>query len=78
MATGPIDADSQVRFERVPTDIPGLDIVLRGGFLKAGIYIVRGGRGRARQSSETSSASTTWPLGTVQSTSPFWQKRTTA
>ncbi|MGA7868052.1 MAG: ATPase domain-containing protein [Stellaceae bacterium] len=48
MATGPIDADSQVRFERVPTDIPGLDIVLRGGFLKAGIYIVRGGTGTGK------------------------------
>jgi circadian clock protein KaiC len=35
-------------FERVPTGIPGLDTVLRGGFLKAGIYIVRGEPGAGK------------------------------
>lgn len=78
MATDPIDADGQTPFERIPTGIPGLDTVLRGGFLKAGIYIVRGDPGRARRSSETSSASIMSPPGTMQSTSPFWRKRTTA
>jgi circadian clock protein KaiC len=32
----------------VPTGIPGLDTVLRGGFLKAGIYIVRGEPGTGK------------------------------
>ena len=37
MTTNPIDAGGQTPLERVPTAIPGLDTVLRGGFLKAGI-----------------------------------------
>lgn len=48
MATNPSDADRQTPLERVPTGIPGLDIVLRGGFLKAGIYIVRGEPGTGK------------------------------
>ena len=48
MAINPTDADWQTPLERVPTGIPGLDIVLRGGFLKAGIYIVRGEPGTGK------------------------------
>ncbi len=48
MATDPIDAAGQTPLERVPTGIPGLDTVLRGGFLKAGIYIVRGEPGTGK------------------------------
>jgi circadian clock protein KaiC len=48
MATDPIDAGGQTPQERVPTGIPGLDTVLRGGFLKAGIYIVRGEPGTGK------------------------------
>jgi circadian clock protein KaiC len=48
MATNPTVADGQTPLERVPTGIPGLDIVLRGGFLKAGIYIVRGEPGTGK------------------------------
>jgi len=48
MATDSIDADGRTPLERVPTGIPGLDTVLRGGFLKAGIYIVRGEPGTGK------------------------------
>jgi circadian clock protein KaiC len=48
MATDPIDADGRTPLERLPTGIPGLDTVLRGGFLKAGIYIVRGEPGAGK------------------------------
>ena len=48
MAIHPIDSDGQTPLERVPTGIPGLDTVLRGGFLKAGIYIVRGEPGAGK------------------------------
>jgi circadian clock protein KaiC len=48
MATDSIDAERQPPLERVPTGIPGLDTVLRGGFLKAGIYIVRGEPGTGK------------------------------
>ena len=48
MAIHPIDGDGQTPLERVPTGIPGLDTVLRGGFLKAGIYIVRGEPGAGK------------------------------
>jgi circadian clock protein KaiC len=30
------------RVERVPTGIPGLDTILNGGFVKAGVYMVMG------------------------------------
>jgi circadian clock protein KaiC len=48
MATNPIDAHGRTQLERVPTGIPGLDTVLRGGFLQAGIYIVRGDPGAGK------------------------------
>src|ERR1700732_3371618 len=48
MAADPIDTAGQAPLERVPTGIPGLDTVLRGGFLKAGIYIVRGEPGAGK------------------------------
>jgi circadian clock protein KaiC len=48
MATDPIDADGRTPVERLPTGIPGLDTVLQGGFLKAGIYIVRGEPGAGK------------------------------
>jgi circadian clock protein KaiC len=48
MPTDPIDANGQTPIERVPTGISGLDSVLRGGFLKAGIYIVRGDPGTGK------------------------------
>ena len=48
MATDPIDGDGQTPLERLPTGIPGLDTVLRGGFLKAGIYILRGEPGTGK------------------------------
>ena len=48
MATDPIDAAGQTHLERIPTGIPGLDTVLRGGFLKAGIYILRGHPGTGK------------------------------
>src|SRR5260370_2354834 len=48
MAADPIDAAGQAPLERVPTGIPGLDTVLRGGFLQAGIYIVRGEPGTGK------------------------------
>jgi circadian clock protein KaiC len=34
--------------ERVPSGIPGLDIILNGGFLKAGLYIVQGPPGTGK------------------------------
>src|SRR6266850_789230 len=48
MAADPIGAAGQAPLERVPTGIPGLDTVLRGGLLKAGIYIVRGEPGAGK------------------------------
>jgi replicative DNA helicase len=48
MATSLIDAEGQVRLERVPTSIPGLDTVLRGGFLQAGTYLVQGAPGTGK------------------------------
>jgi circadian clock protein KaiC len=48
MPTDPSDTGRPTPFERVPTGIPGLDTVLRGGFLKAGIYIVRGEPGTGK------------------------------
>jgi circadian clock protein KaiC len=48
MAIDRIDGNGQTPLERVPTGIPGLDTVLRGGFLNAGIYIVRGHPGTGK------------------------------
>jgi circadian clock protein KaiC len=49
MATNPPNADGQSSLERVPTGIPGLDTILRGGLLKSGIYILHGEPGKAVQ-----------------------------
>ena len=39
----------QSRFpERVPSGLPGLDAVLRGGFLKAGIFMIQGSPGAGK------------------------------
>src|ERR1700740_3214679 len=48
MTDNPTGADGQAPLDRVPTGIPGFDTVLRGGFLKAGIYIVRGQPGTGK------------------------------
>jgi circadian clock protein KaiC len=48
MAAEPIGAAGQAPLERVPTGIPGLDTILRGGLLEAGIYIVRGEPGAGK------------------------------
>jgi hypothetical protein len=48
MATDPIGDDNQTPLERLPTGIPGLDAILRGGFLKAGIYIAHGNPGAGK------------------------------
>jgi circadian clock protein KaiC len=34
--------------ERIPTGIPGLDTILRGGFLKGGVYIIEGAPGSGK------------------------------
>lgn len=34
--------DNQLKLERVPTGIPGLDRILRGGLLGGGVYIIEG------------------------------------
>ena len=34
--------------ERVPSGIPGLDIILSGGFLKGGLYIIQGPPGTGK------------------------------
>ncbi len=33
---------------RVPSGVPGLDVVLRGGFLRGGLYIIRGAPGAGK------------------------------
>jgi hypothetical protein len=45
--------------ERLPTGVPGLDTVRRGGFLRGGLFIIQEFREQARRSSETRSASIT-------------------
>ncbi|HEU5017513.1 MAG TPA: ATPase domain-containing protein [Pseudolabrys sp.] len=40
--------DKQTDLERVPTGIAGLDRILRGGFLKGGVYIVQGTPGAGK------------------------------
>ncbi len=34
--------------ERIPSGVPGLDIVLRGGFLRGGIYLITGDAGTGK------------------------------
>ena len=48
MATDLIDADGRTRLERVSAGVPGLDTLLRGGFLQGGIYIVQGAPGTGK------------------------------
>jgi len=40
--------DAQWRVERAPTGVPGLDAVLRGGFVRGGIYLVMGRPGTGK------------------------------
>ena len=42
---------------RVPSGVPGLDVILHGGFLGGGIYILQGRLALARPSSATRSRS---------------------
>ena len=55
---------------RLPTGVPGLDTVLRGGFLHGGLYLVTGAPAPARPSWSTSSPSTTSPPVAASSMSP--------
>ena len=44
-----MEMDRTDRFpQRVPSGVPGLDAVLRGGFLKAGIFIIQGSPGAGK------------------------------
>ena len=40
------DADGEI--ERLPSLVPGLDAILCGGFLRGGLYIVRGAPGTGK------------------------------
>jgi len=40
--------DTEGRLRRVPTGVPGLDSVLRGGLFAGGGYIIRGGPGAGK------------------------------
>ena len=44
----PIDEPGRPMLKRVPTGVPGLDTVLRGGFLRGGIFIVQGSPGAGK------------------------------
>src|ERR1700761_7939628 len=44
----PIDAASRPLLKRIPTGVPGLDTVLRGGFLRGGVFIVQGSPGAGK------------------------------
>src|SRR6185437_3146821 len=44
-----MEMDRADRFpQRVPSGVPGLDAILRGGFLKAGIFIIQGSPGAGK------------------------------
>ena len=44
-----METDRSDRFpQRVPSGVPGLDAILRGGFLKAGIFIIQGSPGAGK------------------------------
>src|SRR3954452_12566219 len=44
-----MDEEQTARFpERVSSGVPGLDAVLRGGFLKAGIFLIQGSPGAGK------------------------------
>ena len=40
--------DDESRLERVPSLVPGLDLVLHGGFFAGGVYIIRGAPGAGK------------------------------
>src|SRR5689334_15393802 len=44
----PIDDSDRPMLKRLPTGVPGLDTVLRGGFLRGGIFIVQGSPGAGK------------------------------
>jgi circadian clock protein KaiC len=48
MATRKNRRATEEGIERVPSGIPGLDTVLRGGFLRGGVYLVRGTPGAGK------------------------------
>ena len=41
-------ADEETRLVRLPSGIDGLDVVLKGGFLRGGIYIIQGPPGAGK------------------------------
>ena len=41
-------ADGETRLVRLPTGIDGLDVILKGGFLRGGIYIIQGPPGAGK------------------------------
>src|ERR1700745_1691016 len=44
----PIDDSDRPLLKRIPTGVPGLDTVLRGAFLRGGIFIVQGSPGAGK------------------------------
>ena len=44
----PTEDSGRSRLKRIPTGVPGLDTVLRGGFLRGGIFIVQGSPGAGK------------------------------
>ncbi len=44
----PTDESGRPRLKRIPSGVPGLDTVLRGGFLRGGIFIVQGSPGAGK------------------------------
>ena len=42
------DHPARLRLERLPTGVPGLDIILRGGFLRDGTFIIQGSPGSGK------------------------------
>ena len=48
MTTPPIDADAVTPPARLQTGVAGLDIVLLGGFVRSGLYIVQGAPGAGK------------------------------
>jgi circadian clock protein KaiC len=44
----PTDESGRPLLKRIPTGVPGLDTVLRGGFLRGGIFIVQGSPGAGK------------------------------
>jgi hypothetical protein len=64
---------------RVPSLVPGLDAVLRGGFLQGGVYMVQGppGAGKTVLGTRSSTAGRP-PKGTTHSSSPCSARTTVA